>query len=161
MGKKVASVLRPLHFLRITKKNGTPVVACRFSEVNKVDYYSCSVLVRRRKMFAARLTKTAIPIQIIQLERGPVLKTKVSVQPKFAARHQATIAYTDSTAGPIRAATMAPNCWAVSAAHTPTRSKAKTLPCSTIAGQEREFSALIATAVALGSTLIEINLLTC
>jgi len=92
-------------------------------------------------MLAAELTKTAMPNQIIQLESGPVLKTKVSVQPKFAARLQATNAYTDNTAGPINAATIAANCWAVSAAQTPTRSITKALACSTNVGQERVFSA--------------------
>ena len=91
---------------------------------------------------AAKVTNAAAPIQIIQLESGPVLKTNVSVQPKFAAKLQATNAYTDNTAGPINAATIAPNCCAVSAAQTPTRSKTKPLPCSTTVGQEREFSAL-------------------
>lgn len=92
----------------------------------KIDYffrYSCSVRERFRKMFAAKLTNTAIPIHIIQFDNGPVLKTNVSVQPKFAARLHATTAYTDNTAGPIKAATIAPNCWAVSAAQPPTRSK--------------------------------------
>ncbi len=111
-------------------------------------------------MLAAKLTKTAIPIQIIQFESGPVLKTNVSVQPKFAAKLQATNAYTDNTAGPIKAATMAPNCCAVSAAQAPMRSRTNELPCSTTVDQEREFSVRIATTLDLCSTVIEINLLT-
>jgi hypothetical protein len=61
-------------------------------------------------MLAAKVIKTAMPIQIIQFDKGPDLKTKESVQPKFAAKHQATTAYTDNTAGPINAATIAANC---------------------------------------------------
>jgi hypothetical protein len=68
--------------------------------------YSCSARERLRKMFAAMLANTAIPIQIIQLESGPDLNTKESVQPKFAAKHHATTAYTDNTAGPMSAATI-------------------------------------------------------
>jgi hypothetical protein len=142
--------------LRITKKNGTPLKTCRFSRLICLGYYS-SIRDRFRNMPAAKLTRTPIAIQIIQFDNGPVLKTNVSVQPKFAAKLQATNAYTDNTAGPINAATIAPNFWAVSAAHTPTRSKIKLLPCSTTAGQEREFSARIAIAVDLGSTVIEIT----
>jgi hypothetical protein len=67
-------------------------VPFRKSRYSRYCASSGSVLERFRKMLAARLTKTAMPIQIIQFESGPVLKTKESVQPKLSARLHATTA---------------------------------------------------------------------
>jgi hypothetical protein len=78
----------------------------------------------RRRIPAARWTRTAIASHTNQLDNGPRENTKVSVQPRLDARLHSANAYTDTTAGPIRADTKAPNFWAVSPAHS--------RPCETV-----------------------------
>ncbi len=74
--------------------------------------------------------------QTNQLDSGPELNRNVLVQPRLEAKLHAANAYPEKTAGPIRAATRAPNSWAVSVAQTPARAKKVPLACKAAAARE-------------------------
>ena len=74
-------------------------------------------------------SSTARKSQIIQLDNGPALKGNESVHPISDVRLQSANAYTERTAGPIKTATIDPNCWAVFAAQAPVRDSPAMLLC--------------------------------
>ena len=100
-------------------------------------------------MLAATFTRIAMVSQTNQLDSGPVVNKKLLVHPKFEAKLQAASAYPEKTAGPIKAATRAPNSWAVPVAQAPAREKIVLLACNRPAA--RCVSVLIAIAVVRGS----------
>ena len=72
--------------LRITRKDAS--FKDRANSQNSV-YSLLSALVCFFRMDAAVFTSTATPSQIIQLDRGPALNRKLSVQPRSPASAQA------------------------------------------------------------------------
>ena len=103
----------------------------------------------RRSTLAATLTMIAMAIHTNQLDNGPDPKGNVSVHPRFAARLQEAKAYPENTAGPMSAATNAPNSWAVSVAHAPVRVSRFPEVCNNPLA--REVSVVIAIAVVCDS----------
>jgi hypothetical protein len=109
------------------------------------DKPQCEWRVRRRKMLAAAFTETAIANHTNPLDNGPEVKGKALLHPRLEAKLQAARAYPEKTAGPIKAATKAPNSCAVSVAHDPVRESKPALACNTATTFGE--SVLIATAV--------------
>src|SRR5690349_285676 len=102
----------------------------------------------------ARLTRIAIPSHTNQLDNGPVANTNVSVQPRFDARLHSANAYTDTTAGPIRADTRAPNLWAVSPAQSTPRETVFPAACRALAAHTRAGAVSSAIAVVRDSGIV-------
>lgn len=86
-------------------------------------------------MTAAQCSETAKPVQIIQLDNGPELNGKESVQPISEVKLQTANAYTDKTAGPKRTASTAADFCAVVTAQEPVRLTTDPTACVKAAGQ--------------------------
>jgi hypothetical protein len=98
------------------------------------------------------LTRIAMDSQTNQFDKGPVENRKLFVHPKLEDKLHAAIAYPENTAGPINAATNAPNCCAVSVAQVPVRVRIMSAAC--IMAAARGFSFRIAIAVVLVSGIV-------